>query len=372
MKIIVTGAKGLLGWHCAARLHAANCAAKFKNQPEPYELVLLGHEDFDDDDILNQAINGCQIILHWAGVNRGEEQYVEAANPAIAQRLVDACKKANAAPYIVYANSIHAQLDNFYGRSKQKAHEILQNFAAPHYCNLILPHIFGECAKPYYNNVTATFIDKIWNGESADLDANGRVQLLHAGQAADLAIEAALQNNAVEIKPAGMDVSITQLWDKLNIFHNLYTQNIFPDLSDPFDLALFNSYRSGGFPKYYPMKLKVNEDQRGKLFESAKGGNASHTFLSTTHPGKTRGDHFHCNLVERFLVVSGDAVIRIRKVLDDQVHEFYVSGDQPVAIDQIPLHTHNIENIGQEPVITFFWSDHIFDPNNPDTYADKV
>jgi len=35
--------------------------------------------------------------------------------------------------------------------------------------------------------------------------------------------------------------------------------------------------------------------------------------LSTTRPGVTRGDHFHLSKVERFLVVGGEAVIRIRR-----------------------------------------------------------
>jgi UDP-2-acetamido-2,6-beta-L-arabino-hexul-4-ose reductase len=59
-------------------------------------------------------------------------------------------------------------------------------------------------------------------------------------------------------------------------------------------------------------------------------------------------------------------------VLTDEIHTFRVSGDRPVAIDQIPLHTHNIENIGDAELVTFFWTHRMFDPANPDTYADAV
>ena len=274
-------------------------------------------------------------------------------------------------PHIVYANSIHSTQNTYYGRSKRIAGEALQAFAT-HYTDLFLPHIFGECARPYYNNVTATLIDQIWRGEEPTMNPNGRVQLLHAGQAAQLAIDAALEGRIGRIAPEGRDIAVAKLYDKLAQFHELYTANVFPDVSDPFDLALFNSYRTGGFPEHYPRMLSVREDERGKLFESAKGGNSAQSFLSTTRPGQKRGDHFHLSLVERFVVVQGDAVIRIRRVLTDEVHEFEVSGEAPVAIDMPPLHTHHIENRGQDEVITFFWAHRQFDPKNPDTYAYPV
>ncbi|WP_114521152.1 NAD-dependent epimerase/dehydratase family protein [Altererythrobacter sp. ZODW24] len=371
MKIAVTGSAGLLGWHAAGRIHAVNCAAKFQGEAPPHELVLLNRASFANADKLAAALSGVEAILHFAGVNRGEPDEVEAANPAIARQLIEACESAGVQPHVVYANSIHAERDNFYGRSKRIAGELLGEFA-PRYTDLVLPHIFGECARPNYNNVTATLIDHVWNDTVPQLDAEGRVSLLHAGAAAQVAIDVVLTGKTGKIAPDSRDVSVVELDTKLRGFHELYIESIFPDLSDPFDLALFNSYRSAAYPAHYPRPLKINEDQRGRLFESAKGGNASHTFLSTTHPGQVRGDHFHLGLVERFLVVSGEAVIRIRRVLTDEVHEFRVSGETPVAIDQIPLHTHNIENVGDGELVTFFWSHKMFDPADPDTFADPV
>ena len=103
-----------------------------------------------------------------------------------------------------------------------------------------------------------------------------------------------------------------------------------------------------------------------------KGGSGGQTFLSTTRPGITRGDHFHLHKVERFLVVKGEAIIRIRKVLTDTVWEYRVSGENPAPVDMPSLHTHSIENVGDVELITAFWTNEMFDPNNPDTYADKV
>ncbi len=371
MKVAVTGAKGLLGWHASARLHAEICGANFKGETPPHELVQIDHPTFNDAAALSETLAGVGAILHFAGVNRGEQEVVERANPDIAQKLVAACDAAKINPHIVYANSTHAAHDNPYGRSKRIAGEILSGFAS-RYTDLVLPHIFGECARPYYNNVTATLIDKLWKGEEPEINPDGRVQLLHAGKAAQMAIDAVVDGTTGKLMPDGHDISIVDLYAKIKSFHELYTNNIFPLVDDPFDLALFNSYRTGGFPNHYPMMLKANSDHRGVLFETAKGGNQAQSFISSTLPGKKRGDHFHLDLVERFLVVKGEATIRIRRVLTDEVHEFKVSGDQPAAIDMPPLHTHNIENLGDDDVMTFFWSHHLFDPENPDTYADPV
>jgi UDP-2-acetamido-2,6-beta-L-arabino-hexul-4-ose reductase len=371
VKIAVTGANGLLGWHASARLHGGICSAKFEAKTPSHELMQIDHATFDNATTLASALDGADAILHFAGVNRGKEDVVEHANPDIAQRLVTACKAVGINPHIVYANSTHAVKDTPYGRYKRLAGEVLCDFAN-RYTDLVLPHVFGECARPYYNNVTATLIDKIWNGERPEINPEGRVQLLHAGKAAQMAINAAIDGTAGKLTPAGHDISIIDLYGKLSDFHQLYTANTFPDLIDPFELALFNSYRTGGYPNHYPMMLSTNSDHRGVLFETAKGGNQAQSFISTTLPGKTRGDHFHFELVERFLVVKGEAIIRIRRVLTDEVHEYHVTGNEPSAIDMPPLHTHNIENIGSEDVMTFFWSHHLFDQNNPDTYADPV
>lgn len=371
MKIVVTGAGGLLGWHSAGRLHAANCAARYKGNPLPYDLVTLDHATFADPAALAEAVRGADAVLHFAGVNRGEEAEVEAANPTIARALIAACQASGSDPHIIYANSTHSRHDTFYGRSKRIAGEVLAA-GVSRYTSLILPHIFGETARPYYNNVTATLIDQLWKGETPTINPEGRVELLHAGEAARIAIAAALDGTTGEIAPAGRAMAITDLYAKLTGFHASYQADIFPDLSDPFDLALFNSYRTGGYPAYYPKAMRPNTDARGTLFETAKGLGASQSFMSTTHPGKLRGDHFHTDLVERFLVVSGKATIRIRKVLTNEVQCFDVDGDHPVAIDMPPLHTHHIENSSDAPVVTFFWSHRLFDPADPDTFADPV
>jgi UDP-2-acetamido-2,6-beta-L-arabino-hexul-4-ose reductase len=370
-RIVITGASGLIGWHAHTRLHAANCAAGFKGDPPPFDVVALDHAAFDNDATLTAALDGAEAVLHFAGVNRAPENEVEAANPAIATRLVDACRVAGTAPHIVYANSTHATSDTPYGRSKRRACEIL-SVAGGRFTDLVLPHVFGEGARPFYNNVTATLIAQILAGETPHVNPAGQVQLLHAGAAVQAAIDAVTTGTVGRIEPAPRPMSVPEQYETLRRVHDGYVRNIFPDLSDPFDRDLFNTYRAATYPDGWPRPLQLNSDPRGCLFEAVKGGGGGQTFLSTTKPGVTRGDHFHLGKVERFLVVQGEAVIRIRKVLSDEIWEYRVSGDAPAPVDMPTMHTHSIENIGDTDLLTLFWTHDLFDPANPDTFADKV
>lgn len=370
-RVVVTGAQGLIGWHAHARLHAANCAARYHGTPLPYDIAALDHAGFDDDVALHAALLGADAVLHFAGVNRAPDDEVEAANPAIAARLIAACKLAGADPHIVYANSSHAASDTPYGRGKKTA-GLLLDAGVSRYTNLILPHIFGEGARPRYNNVTATMIAQIIAGKDATVNPDGRVQLVHAGTAARMAIDAFHDGTLGTLTPEPRPIRVPDLYARLRQFHDSYVRNLYPDVSDPFDLALFNSYRAATYPQSWPRPLTQNTDDRGTLFEAVKGGGGGQTFVSTTRPGVTRGDHFHLCKVERFLVLQGEAVIRIRKVLSDEIWEYHVSGANPAPVDMPTLHTHSIENVGTGDLTTLFWTHDLFDPDMPDTYADKV
>lgn len=370
-RVVVTGAGGLLGWHCAAHLHARNCAARYRGAPVPFDLVALDRAAFNDPARLAEAVAGAAAVLHFAGVNRGTDAEVESGNIDIATRLAGACAAAGARPHIVYANSTHAAHDTPYGRSKRRAGEIL-SAATDRFTDLVLPHIFGEGARPFYNNVTATFIHQVARGETPSVNPEGRVQLLHAGAAVEEAIGALTGGVTGERRPAPRPMGVADLLARLQDFHAAYGTNIFPDLSDPFDLALFNTYRAALYPDGFPRPLALKSDARGVLFEAVKGGGGGQTFLSWTEPGVTRGDHFHLAKVERFLVLQGEAVIRIRRVLGGPVWEFRVDGRQPAVVDMPTLHTHSIENVGAAPLLTLFWTQAVFDPAAPDTYADPV
>ena len=70
----------MIGWHAHARLHAENCAARFRDEPNPFEILALDHAMFDDDIVLKAAVEGADAILHLLNESTHSEVVVEAAN----------------------------------------------------------------------------------------------------------------------------------------------------------------------------------------------------------------------------------------------------------------------------------------------------
>jgi UDP-2-acetamido-2,6-beta-L-arabino-hexul-4-ose reductase len=175
-----------------------------------------------------------------------------------------------------------------------------------------------------------------------------------------------------EVRMTGVKSKVSELLARLEHMSALYLDQVVPDLRNPIDLDLFNTYRSYLFPDYYPVSVKCHSDSRGNLFEAVRSFSGGQIFFSNTHPGITRGNHYHNRKVERFLVVEGDALIRVRKLFSGNVSEFRVSGRVPQFVDIPTLHTHSISNIGDSNLATLFWAHEIFDPNDSDTYPEPV
>ena len=112
-----------------------------------------------------------------------------------------------------------------------------------------------------------------------------------------------------------------EVLDLLREFDELYRTGEIPDLSTAFRVDLFNTYRAALFPHRYPITLRPHTDARGTFVETVRcHGGEGQTFISTTVPGVTRGEHYHLRKVERFVVVSGHAPrIALRRMFTDEV-----------------------------------------------------
>ena len=239
--------------------------------------------------------------------------------------------------------------------------------------NLVFPHVFGERGRPFHNSVVSTFCHQIANGEERQVRDDAELSLLHAQDAADIIVaHAASSSSSGEVRVGGWPTTVRQLLMRLEGLAESYDGGVVPDLRQPMDLALFNTYRSYIYPARYPVDVILRTDARGALFEAVKSLNGGQSFLSTTHPGITRGNHYHRRKVERFLVVSGQAEIRVRRLFDERIVSFHLSGDRPQFIDIPTLHTHDITNTGSNDLLTLFWANEIFDPVQPDTQAQQV
>lgn len=365
-QIGITGAQGFLGWHFRCFLYS-------KGIQNPR---LADRKELSSPEGYARFVKDCDVIVHFAGMARGDSDTVAKTNIDIAEELIRALDKTDKKPHIVYASSIQIANDSPYGTSKRRAGELFEAWSARtggKFANLILPNLFGEGGKPFYNSVVATFCHQIALEQTPTILQDSEVSFLHVQSVCDL-IWAAIENGASgTLRPDGTHLRVSELLAEITDFHRVYTvDGIIPEFKDPFRKALFNTYRSFLFESKPQRFGKLHTDPRGSLCEIVKTRHGGQAFYSTTYPGITRGDHYHRHKLERFAVIGGEAVIRIRKLFSESIAEFRVSGDEPAWIDIPTLHTHNITNIGSGNLFTLFWSDEIFDPGNPDTYPEKV
>jgi UDP-2-acetamido-2,6-beta-L-arabino-hexul-4-ose reductase len=364
----ITGVSGLLARHVRARLLTMKDASAIK---------LANRATFSSISRLEQFVGSADSIIHLAGINRPDAEEEYHYNVRLAERLVAACRAANRAPHIVYANSIHSETQSPYGESKRKAAEIFLRWASQSgagFTDVVLPHVFGEGGRPFYNSVVATFCYQLSKGMDPEIANDSLLELKHAQAVADVLLDLASRasHECSQVRVAGEEMMVTELRDRLTDFDSSYRSLCLPNLKSMVDLNLFNTYRAFLFPSHYPVLLQKHEDERGYLVESIRTLGGGQAFYSVSRPEMERGNHFHLHKLERFLVLLGSAVIRVRDVLSSEVYAFEVSGEQPAYVDIPTLHTHPIQNIGQHELLTIFWSSQLFDEGNTDTYPLRV
>ncbi|MFI5494850.1 NAD-dependent epimerase/dehydratase family protein [Actinoplanes sp. NPDC051859] len=356
--LVLTGAGGFLGWH-------VRVLARALGFPEP---TIVDRATLASPALLADALNGADRVIHIAGINRGEPHKVTAGNVQLAQQLMAGLRACPTPPKtVVFANSIQAGNGTAYGDGKATAAVQLAEttrWLGSTFADVLLPNLFGEHGQPHYNSVIATFCRLLADGGTPQISGDRELDLLHATDAAALLL------GTTDAQPT-VRRTVQQLADQLERFAATYRTAEIPDLADRFDVRLFNTYRSHLAPA--PYGLTRHSDARGSLVETVKvHGGGGQTFCSSTVPGITRGQHFHLAKVERFVVVRGEAEIRLRRVLHDEVLTFRVSGEEPVVVDMPTMWAHDITNVGDSELTTLFWSNDLFDPANPDTYPEPV
>lgn len=367
-RVAVTGARGFMGRHLLDRLHR-----------EPgYQVVAIGREEFADAARLAGLLKDCDLVVHIAGVNRGEPAEVESANAELARRLVAAlagCKPA----LLVYTSSTQQHLDNPYGRGKKLAGEILAEWGRGQgvpVCSLVIPNVFGDGGRPFYNSVVATFSHQLARGEEPKIIEDRRVPLVYVNRVVDHIFAGFRDPAAAPASlaiPPDREIPVSELLALLRRFRATLTeQGAVPALADRFELELYHTFRAYLGAAAFEWRAQPRSDARGTLFEVIKQVGAGQVFFSTTKPGVTRGNHYHTRKIEKFCVVQGEAIIRMRRIGTTEVLEFPVSGATPAAVEMPVFHAHHIENTGAGELVTLFWTNEVFDAADPDTFMEEV
>ncbi|EGT0695834.1 polysaccharide biosynthesis C-terminal domain-containing protein [Clostridium perfringens] len=364
MKVLVTGAKGFIGKNLVSTL----------DREDKYEIICIDRENSKEE--LEKGVLNSDFIVHLAGINRpkNEEEFFE-GNTGLTEEIIEILKKNNKNTSILITSSIQADLDNAYGQSKKGAEEALIKYMADTKGNVFifrLPNVFGKWCRPNYNSAIATFCHNIARGEEVWIsDPTKEMTLVYIDDVVRN-IKNVIDNEENYI-PGYQNVDIEhkatlgEIVDLINSFKESRKSLMIPNMENELTKKLYSTYLSYLPEKDFSYPLKMNVDNRGSFTEFIKSKDRGQVSVNISKPGITKGNHWHDTKNEKFLVVSGEGVIKFRKVDSEEIIEYKVSGEKLEVVD-IPVgYTHSIINTGERDMVTIMWVNEIFNTEKPDT-----
>ncbi|PQD96309.1 capsular biosynthesis protein [Pradoshia eiseniae] len=368
MNILVTGARGFIGKNLVAELK--NCG--YHN--------IFEVDRHTESHIFEEYCKKADFIFHLAGVNRPMDiaEFRE-GNYGFTSTLLDTLKKYQNTCPVMMSSSIQASLSNPYGESKKAGEDLLFDYAKETGTEVKIyrfPNVFGKWCRPNYNSAIATFCYNI----SRDLpitvnNPKVELELVYIDDVVDELIYALTggtkRGHFYEVPVKHKEILGT-IVDLIQSFKRSRDERLVPNLGNSFVKKLYSTYLSYLPEDQFAYPLKMNIDNRGSFTEFIKTPDRGQVSINISKPGITKGNHWHHTKNEKFLVVSGEGVIRFRKIDTDEVIEYFVSGNKLEVVD-IPVgYTHNIENLGTTDMVTVMWANEWFDPENPDTFFVEV
>jgi len=374
IKVGITGQAGFIGTHLFNFLTL---------KKEDIVIIPFNDSYFENENHLKAFCSGCDVIVHLAAMNRHiDPQIIYDTNLRLIKQLIGALEVTNSHPHLLFSSSTQEEQDNLYGKSKHDGRLLFEQWALRNnssFTGVVIPNVFGPFGNPFYNSVVATFCYQLTHNEQPKIVIDANLQLIYVNELVDLFYQKILA--PVEgSKTERFDVQYTsenkvsEILLMLETYKKAYFEgHCFPELKSKFEINLFNTFRSYiDHSTHYPVRLKKNTDQRGIFIETIKTSLGGQFSFSTTLPGVTRGNHFHTMKIERFIVIKGKAVIELRRMGTTEVLHFELNGEQPSFVDMPVWYTHNITNVGNEELITLFWINEFFNPDDPDTYSEEV
>ena len=371
IRIGITGQAGFIG------THLYNSLGLKKD-----EVTRIPFQDdfFSVEAKLESFVKQCDVIVHLAALNRhNDPQTIYDTNIRLVKKLISALENTVSKPHILFSSSTQEERDNIFGKSKREGREMLAQWAERNgalFTGMVIPNVFGPFGNPFYNSVVTTFSHQLTHDEEPKIEVDAQLKLIYIDDLVKVifyVITNKVGDSEFKVPPTD-EARVTEILALLQSFKALYLKKgILPDLNDPFECNLFNTFVCHiDYLKYFPFKLKNNLDDRGSFVETIKLHSGGQVSFSTTKPGITRGNHFHTRKAERFAVIKGKARIQLRRIGTNKILNFELDGNEPSYVDMPIWHTHNITNIGNVDLYTIFWISEIYDPSDPDTHFEPV
>mgnify|MGYP000882052851 FL=1 len=370
IKIGITGQAGFIGTHLF----------NFFGLNKEIIRVPFNDDYFADPSKLKAFVSQCDAIVHLAALNRhNDPQTIYDTNIELVRKLVSALESTGSRPHVLFSSSTQEERDNVFGKSKREGRKLLAEWSrrsGSAFTGMVIPNVFGPFGNPYYNSVVATFSHQLTHNEQPRVEVDTQLKLIHIGDLVRIIyylIENKIADDEFRITPTD-EARVTEILTLLQSFKAQYFEKgIIPDLSDPFERNLFNTFVCYiDHESYFPFRLKLNTDERGSFVETVKLNSGGQVSFSTTKPGITRGNHFHTRKAERFAVIKGKARIQLRRIGTNKIISLDLNGSEPSYVDMPVWYTHNITNTGEDELYTMFWINESYDPTDPDTFLEQV
>lgn len=367
--ILITGSDGFIGKNLRVSLL---CRA---------DVSLLCFDIQDDPSTLPSLLDRADFIYHLAGVNRPQKpEEFKTGNTGLTEQICSHLAAKGRKTPVAITSSTQAAQDNPYGASKRGAEEAVfaygRDTGAPVHV-FRLPNVFGKWCRPNYNSGVATFCHNIANGLPIQVnDPDVVMKLVYIDDVVRAFINLLdnrvdVQNEFCQVQPVHT-AKLGEIVDLIYSFHASRELRNIPDMSDPFVKKLYSTYLSYLPKDCFSYPLTMNIDERGSFTEFVKTPDRGQVSINISKLGITKGNHWHHTKNEKFLVVSGQGVIRFRQIGSEEIIEYPVSGDKLEVVDIPTGYTHNISNTGTSDLVTVMWCNEMLDPSSPDTYFESV
>lgn len=381
MKILVTGAKGFVGKNLVAELENIKYG-KDKTYPLTQDIEIYEYDIDTGKSMLSEFCKDCDFVFNLAGVNRPEtESEFMSGNFGFASELLDELKKSNNTCPVMLSSSTQAALDNPYGKSKKAGEDLFFDYSKETGAKVLVyrfPNVFGKWCRPNYNSAVATFCNNIANGLPIQVnDRSHKMTLVYIDDVVNELINALCGSQTKDGDyckvPVEHNTTLGEIVDLIYSFKQSREDKSVPDMTEgSFSKKLYSTYLSYLPTDKFSYPLKMNIDNRGSFTEILRTADRGQVSVNISKPGITKGQHWHHTKNEKFLVVSGKGVIRFRKIGEEKVYEYFVSGDKLEVVDIPTGYTHNIENLGDTDMVTVMWCNECFNPDKPDTFFEEV
>lgn len=397
MKILVTGAKGMVG---TALVNNLKTLQNETNKTRPnINIEEIYEYDIGDEDKLDEYCQKADFVFNLAGVNRPQnnDEFMK-GNFGFASTLLDTLKKYNNKATIMLSSSIQATLigrygTSDYGKSKLAGEELFFNYAKETGAKVAVyrfPNLMGH-SRPKYNSAVSTFCWAVANDEEFTVnDRSTELELLYIDDLVDGMFDLLEGKEhhchfegveAIEDEqgrycyvPVSHKVTLGEIVNLLQEFKTQPQTLMMPKMPEgSFAKKLYSLYLTYLPTEKFKYAFKMNVDDRGSFTELVHTMDCGQVSINISKPGITKGNHWHNSKWEYFIVVSGHGLIQERNINTGEMVEFEVSGDKIEAVTMIPGWTHNIINLSEtENLVTVMTCNEIFNPNKPDTFFEKV